>query len=236
MKLQKSNKYKGKIALGLATLMLSGIVMSGCNSTNAVVAEEPVATVEVTSTPTPTLEPTPIPELSYEEEIELLGMIDSEEITPLQSVHVFEYVKDGQRKMMFAFINAQPNEEGYHDVYECFTRQKILTLNYSIYDPNLRVGDRTDCVNITIQSEKLKDVTIERGYMIFYLPERCTTLQIPIINNEYYRVIYPLNINEILKTKCTVAEVADMYLSIIPKEYRVSANDLFVNQDKALVK
>ena len=100
MKLQRNNKYKNKIALGLSTLMLSSLLLTGCSNEieipkiddiptvtqEVVVTQEPVATempivtetpvvtpepiIEVTPEPTPEVTETPV-ELTEEERIEL---------------------------------------------------------------------------------------------------------------------------------------------------------------------
>ena len=235
MKLQKNNKYKGKMALGLATVMLSGILMSGCNRTNTIVTEEPVATVEVTSTPTPTpiSTPAPIPELSYDEEIALLKIKEPQQFRSLESVSVLEYIENGNIKVIFTSINALANEEGGHDVYECFTNEKLFSFNYDIYLPENNTPLNMNIDNITVINENLKDVEILRGYCLYTNSQKLKDIGIILKEED----IDLLN-DDILffNTEITNTEVADIYLSIIPKAYRVTADELINTQNKVLVK
>lgn len=84
MKLQRNNKYIGKIAIGLASLITSGVIMSGCTDYESVYPlNSLLPQIEITETlePTPNFEPTPVP---TPEQTQMIDPISTEEPSEIE--------------------------------------------------------------------------------------------------------------------------------------------------------
>ena len=249
MKLQRKNKYSKKVALGLGSILIGGMLASCSNVKANEVEVTPIITntPSITSIPEPTLtprptiapSPTPIPivEITGEElekEIEELKIVDNK--TKYRS-SFFYYIlfetKDGEVKI--AFIRIMLKDDKTIIILDAFTEEVLFC-----YDKPF------DDLQESILIKNLKDIYDENPYFI-----GSTIIEInvfAIIFNHYY----DLGIDTSDKTiqlyekytradieyssdwKLTVEELAAVYINLVPKEFRINASDLnksYENED-----
>ena len=187
MKLQRKNKYSKKVALGLGSILIGGM-LAGCNNVkaNEIDATSTITnTPGITSTPEPTLtprptiapSPTPIPivEITGEElekEKEQLKIVDNK--TKYES-SFFYYIlfetKDGEVKI--AFIRIMLKDDKTIIILDAFTEEVLFC-----YDKPF------DDLQESILIKNLKDIYDENPYFI-----GSTIIEInvfAIIFNHYY--------------------------------------------------
>ena len=140
MKLQRKNKYSKKVALGLGSILIGGM-LAGCNNVKAneidvtpIITNTPsiTSTPEPTLTPRPTIAPSPTPipivEITGEElekEIEELKIVDNK--TKYRS-SFFYYIlfetKDGEVKI--AFIRIMLKDDKTIIILDAFTEEVLF--------------------------------------------------------------------------------------------------------------
>lgn len=235
MKLEKINKYARKKAIGIGSFVLSmTLLMSACGMANVkeeVYIETPPPTITPTLEPTPTNtpEPTPIPELSHEEELELLGMTDQNDINRLCELLYAVYEIDGKDKIVFVNIYYDYTSLEYQLV-SCFTGEKLfgwkkerengtnLSENPSKYTPINNKLEGAVCKEVVGIPSIYENLEHSCGYSYLFndVPE-----------SEFYY-------EKVMNGECDTyimsnLETAEYYLKVVPKEYRVTAAELDPN-------
>lgn len=232
MKLVKENKYNKWNILGVNVLLSIGLLFGGCTESDAIEViptPEPTAKIEITSKPEPTvkieLEPTvePVPELSYEEEIKLLGIKDPDAIKPIAGIFIFEYTINENKKIMFTYMLMNKNLNGEYEIYNWFTQDMVFTFHDEIINKQINEFDLT---KMTPAMAGLNSANIDQIYFIDNLSNRLKILGSEFDPYEYFKV-EDIDVYEYLsKISLTNLELADFYLWAIPKQYRVSADEL----------
>ena len=245
MKLQRKNKYSKKIALGLGSIFIGGM-LAGCNN---VKANEIDATSTITNTPgiTSTPEPTPTPfvrptlmpaptlipvvEITGEElekEIEQLKIADNKtKYVSGAFSHILFETKDGEVKIAFIRLLLENNKR--LSALDAFSEEVLFCYDKPFDD----LGESTQIKNFT-------DIYDENPYFTGSI----------IIEMDFFRMIfnqyYNLGIDTSYKTiqlyekymrtdikysddwKLTTEELAIAYINVVPKVFRINASDLLV--------
>ena len=251
MKLQRKNKYSKKVALGLGSILIGGMLASCSNVKANEVEVTPTITntPSITSTPEPTPTPfvrptlmpapTPIPvvEITGEElekEIEELKIVDNK--TKYESgefAHILFETKDGEVKIAFIRLLLENNKRLI--VLDAFTEEVLFC-----YDKPF------DDLIESILIKNFKDIYDENPYFTGSTIIEMDTFG--MLFNHYY----DLGIDTSYKTiqlyekymrtdieysddwKLTAEELAIAYINLVPKEFRINASDLnksYENED-----
>ena len=253
MKLQRKNKYSKKIALGLGSILIGGMLAS-CSNVKAneievtpIITNTPSITSIPEPTPTPFVRPTlmpaptliPVVEITGEElekEKEQLKIVDNK--TKYES-SFFYYIlfetKDGEVKI--AFIRIMLKDDKTIIILDAFTEEVLFC-----YDKPF------DDLQESILIKNLKNIYDENPYFI-----GSTIIEInvfAIIFNHYYDLGIDTSDNafklyeKYMRTditnsddwKLTTEELAAVYINLVPKEFRIKASDLNKNYENEDVK
>lgn len=244
MKLQRKNKYSKKIALGLGSIFIGGM-LAGCNNVkaNEIDATSTITnTPGITSTPEPTLtprptiapSPTPIPivEITGEElekEIEELKIVDNK--TKYESgefAHILFETKDGEVKIAFIRLLLENNKRLI--VLDAFTEEVLFcydkpfdSLHESIHVKNFR--------DIYDENPYFTDSTIIEMNSVSIIFNHYYDLGIDTSDNAFKLYEKYMKVNRIINSsdwKLTAEELATVYINLVPKEFRINASDLLV--------
>lgn len=245
MKLQRKNKYSKKIALGLGSIFIGGM-LAGCNN---VKANEIGATSTITNTPgiTSTPEPTPTPfvrptlmpaptlipvvEITGEElekEIEELKIVDNKaKYNSGSFAHILFETKDGEIKIAFIRLLLENNERLI--AIDAFTEEVLFC-----YDKPF------DDLLESMLIKNFKDIYDENPY--FTDSTIIEMAPFDIVINHYYDLGIVMSTNTIqifekyMRTDIisssdwdlTTEELAIAYINVVPKVFRINASDLLV--------
>ena len=251
MKLQRKNKYSKKVALGLGSILIGGM-LAGCNNVRAneidvtpIITNTPsiTSTPEPTLTPRPTLMPTPtlipVVEITGEElekEIEELKIVDNKtKHESSEFVHILFETKDGEVKI--AFIRILLKDDKTIIILDAFTEEVLFC-----YDKPF--DDLTESILI----KNFTDIYDENPYFIGSTIIEINTL-ICVFNHYYalgidtsdnaFKLYEKYMITDITYSddwKLTTEELAAVYINLVPKEFRIKASDLNKNYENEDVK
>ena len=249
MKLQRKNKYSKKVALGLGSILIGGM-LAGCNNVKAneidvtpIITNTPsiTSTPEPTLTPRPTLMPTPtlipVVEITGEElekEIEELKIVDNKtKYNSGEFSHILFETKNGEVKIAFIRLLLEDNKRLIvldaftEEVLFCYDKpfddliESISIKNFKdIYDENPYFTDST-----IIEMNSLW--MIFNHYYDFGIDTSDKTIQ---LYEKYMRT----DIKYSDDWKLTAEELAKVYINLVPKEFRIKASDLnksYENED-----
>lgn len=250
MKLQRKNKYSKKVALGLGSILIGGMLASCSNVKANEIDVTPIITntPSITSTPEPTLtprptiapSPTPIPivEITGEElekEIEELKIVDNK--TKYESgefAHILFETKDGEVKIAFIRLLLENNKRLI--AIDAFTEEVLFC-----YDKPF------DSLHESVRVKNFRDIYDENPYFTDSTIIEMNSVR--IIFNHYYDLgidtsdktiqLYEkyMKVNRIINSsdwKLTAEELATVYINLVPKEFRINASDLnksYENED-----
>lgn len=233
MKPDKNNKYNNWKVIGASILLSAGLLFSGCTEATATEMTptiEPTSTMQVTPTPTstpiatPVITPeptlTPILELSREEELALLGLNNLEQGNTLLVIDYVIYELNGETKITFAYLSYN---EDHFQINHYFTGEKM----FGWETPN------TEGLNLTGNPEKyipinesLNGAKVKMLFPIAAIYEDYENIElfnnIPLIEEMHNELIDGSFENHFMNN----LEVANLYLDLVPKQYRVKASDL----------
>ena len=251
MKLQRKNKYSKKVALGLGSILIGGMLASCSNIKANEVEVTPIitntpsitSTPEPTLTPRPTIAPTPtlipVVEITGEElekEIEELKIVDNKTKYESSSFsHILFETKDGEIKIAFIRLLLENNERLI--VLDAFTEEVLFC-----YDKPF------DDLYESISVKNFRDIYDENPYFTGSTIIEMESLKSTI--NHYYDLGIDMSNNTIqifekyMRTDIinssdwdlTTEELAIAYINVVPKEFRIKASDLNKNYENEDVK
>lgn len=247
MKLQRKNKYSKKIALGLGSILIGGM-LAGCNNVkaNEIDAVPTITnTPSITSTPDPTLTPSarptliPVVEITGEElekEIEELKIVDSKtKYNSGEFAHILFETKDGEIKIAFIRLLLENNKRLIaidaftEEVLFCYDKpfddllESMLIKNFKdIYDENPYFTGSTiiEMAPFDIVINHYYDLGIDMSNNTIQIFEKY--MRTDIINSSDWDL--------------TAEELAIAYINVVPKEFRIKASDLNKNYENEDVK
>ena len=226
---------KRKRLLKIITEALMGISifsLAGC-AIDEELPPEPSATEFVQKTPTmsPTDTPVPTPaattEAEYNEEKTKLGISQGDVIIPSNYITIILYkTASGQYKIAFTLV-AMGSQDNY--IVDLFTCERLFKFESSTYQKVEEEGNNASVIPV---NESLKDVQFLRltgplnmGTDLYSYTDISQEMLYNIYlffepDSEFYRFH-------------TISELADIYLQLIPKDYRTYASD-FTPGNKAI--
>ena len=234
MKLQKNNKYKNKIAAGLSAIIIASTALTGCNESsmirfNVEVTPEPYEEyVEPTATPKPTPAPTP----TIEEDMESLGIVEDD----------FEIDYGGVFGLVFKMSNGKIkivetiwNHDGDKSVFcDAFTNIPIMSATNCTSDYKFDITyDEAEILVPYFMDSELEMIGIQ-AHLENYIGnnldddmwERLKYIIPKYFNKEYTETI---SFDECIFTREWLAE---FYIDLVPRENRVTAEELQTGLEK----
>ena len=235
MKLQKNNKYKNKIVAGLSAIIIASAALTGCGECYEVVEIISETTPEPDEPNYAIADPTPVPtqipqkELSYEEEIDLLGIPEKVlyDQTNYGRVFVIKYTLNKVQKIAFVYMSE--GVDGYDGTYRnMFTNDVMFSYNNDIF--GVSMDDPAVLESYPID-ENLQGAVVTNIYSLTDIVEKHEDFGFELEKNEYYSSLDSRRISytkwdELFATPCTIEKLADIYLWAVPKAYRVTAEEL----------
>lgn len=262
MKLQRDNKYTKKIAVGISTLLLTTSMLSGCadgiyESYIPVHTPSETEIVEVVSTPSaeePVVIETPTPEIEAEnsnsyfkrfseeeasEAIEKMLFTDPEEVDILGFYYAANFYVDGEPKVMFGKVK-NSNESNKYIFVDLFTGEELfeyLTTNEqgkaSTWNGYNTPPLEFDGIHPYFKDNNIELRCVDNVMMLCNFYYECG---IPIFDDEellsYYLEILPDSLSGY--DEFTTAEVAHIYLNIVPESMWVTSEDLKLAKEEPI--
>ena len=259
MKLERNNKYSKKLTNGIATVLLSSLILTGCSNAKAIsndstdVELETVAPIEAvvevtpaTPEPTATIEPTPTPFVTPNEayirsELRDLLLVDGSEENVAAAYGCVYFIKDGQEKVMNIYMPDRSVGKEFV-VKDVFTNEDLFVLYKD--DPGY-VGYGSEDLFLTHELSKIEpinpyfeDVTVTGidivfyGYYYFYGSEYAD-IDMLLDDIKYDRSQGHYDNSEY---SYTIEEVARLYIKYLPGEYRVSSQEIVNSLENEPVK
>ena len=237
MKLQKNNKYKNKIAAGLSAIIIASATLTGCSSndieiTSPVETVEPTTISEPTPMPTSTPKPTPVPTPEIDGYVEELGIINEDVmISDAGRCGIIFKMPNGIAKIVEVVYESEGNNLTFYDV---FTEIPIVTVTnctqgeyYKIhYDEAKILAPYFENAEIVMLETQLY---IDNYALSEFGPEEVDAYE--EIISKYYGV----TINDVIdpnKYSFNKRELAEMYIMTIPRENRVTVEELQTGLEK----
>ena len=237
MKLQKNNKYKNKIAAGLSAIIIASTALTGCGSndieiTSPVETVEPTTISEPTPMPTSTPKPTPVPTPEIDGYVEELGIINED--TMLFDADRFGIIfkmPNGIAKIVEVLYEVEGDKFTFYDV---FTETPIVTATnctqgeyYKIYydEAEILIPYFEDAKIVMLETQRY----IDNYALSSFGPEEVD------VYKEITEKYYGLNFGDVVdpyKHSFSKRELAEMYIMTIPKENRVTAEELQTGLEK----
>jgi len=236
--LDKTNKYSGsKInikKIGLKGLLIFGELGLGATSlgcaTSEAIIDEPITTLEQSiHTPTPTATPevtptlvptaTPEPELSREEELELLGFKEGPEIHNNIAVTLLRYEINDEIKMLFTYfeVDYSTNEIVHYDCFNDIELARIPLVEGRLYTPKA-MAEEMSATNPALEGAEFlgMEVLCSVDYKQHDFPE------VKPYNTKHQEIFEVSEEGREFPRKI----LAEIYLDIVPKPNRVYKKDL----------
>lgn len=251
MKLERSNKYNKKLTNGIATVLLSSLILTGCSNAKAIsndstdVELETVAPIEAvveitpvpaTPEPTATIEPTPTPfvtpnEAYIKSELRDLLLVDGSEENVAAAYGCLLFEKDGQEKVMNIYMPEISNDKEFV-IRDVFTNEDLFILHRN--DPGF-VGFTQ---NSTYFAKELSEIDVINPYF-----EDVKITGIDFLFFRYYflygkeyadKSMLETDLKKDMTAEYyntadysyTIEEVARLYIKYLPGEYRVSSQEI----------
>ena len=227
MKLQRNNKYKNKIAAGLSAIIIASAALTGCGDTMNV-GGTPIVTPAGKIVPYTT----PNPMSDTEREIEALGIVNEDDlILAADRFGLIFKMPNGETKVVETLYSREENKYTFYDV---FTEIPIVTVTnctqgeyYKIhYDEAKILAPYFENAEIVMLETQLY---IDNYALSEFGPEEVDAYE--EIISKYYGV----TINDVIdpnKYSFNKRELAEMYIMTIPRENRVTVEELQTGLEK----
>ncbi len=200
------------------------------------VTPSPTKTIVPTNTPspTPTAAPTstPIEELSYEEEVKLLGVTIKEKTLKISLYDVMYYeipMRDGTIKKRIVFVYGSPynNETGksgtLKNIYCAFNDKLLFTSKKQTAGITLEKQLRD---GFTVANDELKNAAIIKYFSLDQMEKVFKDLGIEWVDSKYYDFIISGGMDAYLTKTMSINDFIAFYLTHVPKEYRVPVSEI----------
>ena len=176
-----------------------------------------------TPTPSPTLTPLPTPEPTMEaehaEEIAKLGIYEENRLIPINYVYTILYKTASGYKISFVLLGYSIPVSFVSDV---FTAEDLYTLDSGMEIRAYEEGNNEGVKTVNLRLEGSEFLRLSSTIDMFY-------------DFEPFGIKLDFDVREIITSDpyrfYTKAELADLYLKFVPKEYRSYSSD-FVPGDK----